>query len=163
MGWFKKIFKGIGKVFKKVGGWIKKGWAKVGKFMNKFGILGQIGMMVLTSYIGGYALQFLGKIGSGVVGKLAIAADNGSKWAKAAMTVVNGVKSVAKIPRAILKEAGDVLGSITDVVTGTVGDTLKFIGDKTGISAALRNKLPAEGFFSRFRLFSSDILCFNDS
>jgi len=151
MGFFKKIFKGIGKVFKKVGGWIKKGWAKVGKFMNKFGILGQVGMMYLTSLIGGYALQFLGKIGSGVMGKLVIAAKNGSKWAKAALTVVHGVKSVAKIPRAILKESSDVLGSITDVVTETVGDTLKFIGDKTGISAALRKTLPSEGFFSKFR------------
>ena len=151
MGIFKKIFKGIGKAFKKVGGWIKKGWAKLGKFMNKFGILGQLGMMYISSLIGGYAMQFLGKVGSGVMGKIAIAAKNGNRFAQAAETVANGVRSIAKIPQTMIKEAGRTLGSITDVVTGTVGDTLRFIGDKTGISAALRNSLPTEGYFSRFR------------
>ena len=39
MGFFKKIFKGIGKVFKKIGRGIKKVVGKVGKFMNKIGIV----------------------------------------------------------------------------------------------------------------------------
>ena len=64
MGLFGKIFKGIGKVFKKVGKFIKKGFAKVGKFMNKFGILGQIGMMVMSYGIGSMAMAGLKALGS---------------------------------------------------------------------------------------------------
>ena len=147
MGLFKKIFKGIGNVFKKIGGFIMKGFQAVGKFMNKFGILGQIGMMFISSWVGGWAFQALGKLGSGMMGKLAIAAQKGNSLAKAALTVVNGVKSIAQIPKAILNSSKKVLGSITDTVVGTVTDTLRYIGDKTGISAVLRNsKLLPEMF-----------------
>ena len=44
MGFFKKIFKGIGKVFKKIGKAIKKAFKKVGKFFGKLGIFGQIAL-----------------------------------------------------------------------------------------------------------------------
>ena len=47
MGLFKKIFKGIGKVFKGIGKGIKKGFAKFGKFIDKLGIFGQIGIMFI--------------------------------------------------------------------------------------------------------------------
>ena len=44
MGFFKKIFKGIGKVFKKIGKGIKSAFKKVGKWMGKLGIFGQIAL-----------------------------------------------------------------------------------------------------------------------
>ena len=47
MSFFKKIFKGIGKVFKKIGRAIKKGFKKFGKFMGKIGIVGQLAMMFI--------------------------------------------------------------------------------------------------------------------
>ena len=51
---FKSIWRGIksvGKAFKWVGKQIMKGFGKLGKFMNKFGILGQVGMMFITGGI----------------------------------------------------------------------------------------------------------------
>lgn len=73
MGLFGKIFKGIGKVFKKVGKFIKKGFAKLGKFMNKFGILGQIGMMMMSYGIGTMAMAGLKAVGSGLMSGLSSA------------------------------------------------------------------------------------------
>lgn len=69
MGFFsfiKKIFKPVTKVFRTVGKFIKKGFQKLGKFMNKFGILGQIGMAMVTGMAGSYAMQGLFKMGSGL-------------------------------------------------------------------------------------------------
>ena len=55
---FKKPFKAIGKVFKKVGKFIKSNWKKLGKFMNKLGIAGQIGMMLITGAAGSALMSF---------------------------------------------------------------------------------------------------------
>ena len=60
MGFFKKIFSGIGKVFRKIGRGIKKGFAKFGKFMNKFGIVGQLAMMFIIPGIGGALMKGFG-------------------------------------------------------------------------------------------------------
>ena len=47
MGLLKKVFKGIGKVFKKIGRGIKKAFKAFGKFMGKIGFVGQMAMMFL--------------------------------------------------------------------------------------------------------------------
>ena len=47
MGFFKKVFKGIKKVFKKIGKGIKSAVKGIGKFMDKIGIVGQIGLMFI--------------------------------------------------------------------------------------------------------------------
>jgi hypothetical protein len=52
MGFFKKIFKGVGKVFKKIGKGIKKAFMKFGQFMDKAGILGQVAMLFIVPGIG---------------------------------------------------------------------------------------------------------------
>ena len=65
MGFFKKIFKGIGKVFKKVGRGIKKAFKSFGKFMGKIGFVGQMAMMFLfPGGIGNFLLKGLGKLGT---------------------------------------------------------------------------------------------------
>jgi len=67
MGFFKKIFKGIGKVFKKIGRGIKKVVLKVGKFMNKIGIVGQIAMAFILPGIGNMLMNGVGGIASSMV------------------------------------------------------------------------------------------------
>ena len=67
MGFFKKIFKGIGKVFKKIGKGIKRAFKKFGKFMGKIGVLGQVAMMFILPGVG----QLLGKAWSAIAGKTA--------------------------------------------------------------------------------------------
>lgn len=52
MGLFKKLFKGIGKFFKKIGKGIKKAFKAFGKFMGKIGPLGSIAMMFILPGIG---------------------------------------------------------------------------------------------------------------
>lgn len=67
MGFFKKVFKGVGKVFKKIGRGIKKVASKVGKFMNKIGIVGQIAMAFILPGIGNMLMQGIGGIASSMV------------------------------------------------------------------------------------------------
>jgi len=67
MGFFKKVFKGIGKVFKKIGKGIKSAFKKFGKFMNKIGILGQVAMFFIMPYVG----QALGSMWTGIAGQTA--------------------------------------------------------------------------------------------
>ena len=67
MGFFKKIFKGVGKVFKKIGKGIKKVAMKVGKFMNKIGIVGQIAMAFILPGIGAALMNGLGGAAASMV------------------------------------------------------------------------------------------------
>ena len=73
MGFFKKIFKGIGKVFKKIGKGIKKAFKGFGKFMGKIGVVGQIAMMfipfgqIFAPMLQSLQSTFLGVLGKGLV------------------------------------------------------------------------------------------------
>ena len=67
MGFFKKIFKGVGKVFKKIGRGIKKVAGKVGKFMNKIGIVGQIAMAFILPGIGAALMNGLGGMATSMI------------------------------------------------------------------------------------------------
>ena len=93
MSFFKKIFKGIGKVFRKIGRAIKKGFKKFGKFMGKIGIVGQLAMMFILPGIGGALMKGFGSLAgnmAGLTGKFA--GLSGS----ALGTVVKGVGTVLK-------------------------------------------------------------------
>ncbi len=71
MGFFKKIFKGVKKVFKKIGKGIKSAFKSIGKFMDKIGIIGQIGLALVLPGIGamlGAGLQGLGGVLAGYSG-----------------------------------------------------------------------------------------------
>ena len=123
MGFFKKIFKGVGKVFKKIGKGIKKTVGKVGKFMNKIGIVGQIAMAFILPGIGNALMNGVGGIASSMV-----------------------TNTLGGIGGAIVKGAGHVVSAAHKFVTVgknafntvTQGVT-KFIGE---FSKTALNKIP---------------------
>ena len=88
MGFLKKIFKGIKKVFKKIGRGIKKGFAKFGKFMDKIGIVGQIAMMFILPGIGNALLAGMGTLGAAL-------SASGSLILRGAGAVLNGAMKFA--------------------------------------------------------------------
>lgn len=93
MGFFKKIFKGIGKVFRKIGRAIKKGFKKFGKFMGKLGIVGQLGMMFILPGIGGALMKGLG----GIAGNMAALTGKFAGLSGTALgTAVKGMGAVLK-------------------------------------------------------------------
>jgi len=123
MGFFKKVFKGIGKVFKKIGRGIKKVAMKVGKFMNKIGIVGQIAMAFILPGIGAALMNGLGGAATSMI-----------------------ANTFGGITGAIVKGAGHVLNGAHKFVTfgknvfNTVSQGVtKFVGEfgKTAL-----NKIP---------------------
>ena len=94
MGFFKKIFKGIGKVFKKIGKGIKKTFKSFGKFMDKIGIVGQIGMMFILPHMAGALFKGIGgaasAVGTGITGAAGQGTGVLSQLARGAGHVING-------------------------------------------------------------------------
>ena len=117
MGIFGKIFKGIGKVFKGIGKFLKKKWKKFGKFMNKLGIVGQIGMMLVTSGLMNAAMAGASFIGKGAMLGLKTAAQT-SKIASAVLRGVNTVVNAANTVRGGLT-------AVSNSITGSIGAVLK--------------------------------------
>ena len=66
-GFLSKAWRGVKKVFKKIGRGIKKVASKVGKFMNKIGIVGQIAMAFILPGIGNFLLNGLGGVATSMV------------------------------------------------------------------------------------------------
>ena len=131
MGFFKKIFKVIGKVFKKIGKGIKSAFKKVGKWMGKLGIFGQIAMSFipglnifgsLFSKLGGKALSLLSKglAGAGQKGLLG--------------SIVKGASWMLDTPRKILGGITKGFKTVTSAATSFVSNTTKFIGQKMGLT-----------------------------
>ena len=121
-----KPFKAIGKAFKWVGKQIMKGFSKLGKFMNKFGILGQVGMMFITGGISSAMFAGLKTLGTGFMAGLA---NSSSAIAQAAHKVLSGAVKLAKIPGNTVGTAvKETFGTITEAVGTTVADTAKYIG-----------------------------------
>ena len=131
MGFFKKIFKGIGKVFKKIGKGIKSAFKKVGKWMGKLGIFGQIAMSFipglnifgsLFSKLGGRALSLLSKglAGAGQKGLLG--------------SIVKGASWMLDTPRKILGGITKGFKTVTSAATSFVSNSTKFIGQKMGLT-----------------------------
>ena len=115
MGFFKKVFKGVGKVFKKIGRGIKKIAAKVGKVFGKFGILGQLALMFILPGVGAALTGWLG------------ASQN---------VVLQGIGKVLTTAGKFAKTAGNVFKTATKAVTGFVkhigGTVLNKMGFKVG-------------------------------
>lgn len=131
---FKKIFKPITKVFRTVGKFIKKGFQKLGKFMNKFGILGQIGMAMVTGMAGSYAMQGLFKMGSGLTSGVfetlkGVASTGTGAMGKAASTIVKGINATMKFGGAIKNTYNATVGSITKAIGNVVKPVMKRIAN----------------------------------
>ena len=99
MGFFKKIFKGIGKFFKKIGKGIKKTFKSFGKFMDKIGIVGQIGMMFILPHMAGALFKGIGgaasAVGTGITGAAGQGTGLLSQLARGAGHVINGAGKFA--------------------------------------------------------------------
>lgn len=117
MGLFSGIFKGIKKVVKKIGKGIKSAVKSVGKFMNKIGIVGQIGLALVLPGIG----TALTHLGTG----MAAYTGFGSTIVNAAGSFIQGAVQVAGRVGNVFKTVGE---GITKVVGQTVGTALNKMG-----------------------------------
>lgn len=122
MGFLSKIGKGIKGAFKKVGKAIKSGLKSVGKFMDKIGIVGQIGLSLLLPGIGG----MLANSFQGLVGAMTTYSGIGSTVVKAAGGFLKSVGTVAG-------SMGKAFSSVTGAIKNVVGETLKFGANKLGL------------------------------
>mgnify|MGYP003109647684 CR=1 FL=1 len=139
---FKKAFKSIGKVFKKIGKFIKKGFRAFGKLVNKAGIFGQIGMMVLSMYAGpalfkSLSNSFIGTAfkGAGTALKgLGTAAKTALESSKLGRIVLDGASRIASAASSAKKLTLDQLGSLTKGATNMVKSTMQAAGEKLGFT-----------------------------
>ncbi len=108
MGFFSRLWKGIKKVFKKIGNGIKRAVKGIGKFVGKLGIVGQIGMMFIMPHIGGFLMKGLGAAANGLMG---VAGKGlGGSLARGLGTVLNTAHKFATT-------AGNAFGTITEGVS----------------------------------------------
>ena len=126
MGFFSKAFKGVKKVFKKIGKGIKSAFKSVGKFMDKIGILGQIGLSLLLPGIG---TMLSGAWGS-LVGGLQAYGGIGS-------SIVNGAGNFLANATKLASNISKPFTTITEGVKNVVGETLKAGANALGVDQAL--------------------------
>lgn len=123
MGFFKKVFKGVGKVFKKIGRGIKKTVGKIGKFMNKIGIVGQIAMAFILPGIGNALMNGIGGIASSMVTNT-LGGIGGA--------IVKGAGHIVSAAHKFVTVGKNAFNTVTEGVT-------KFIGE---FSKTALNKIP---------------------
>mgnify|MGYP003146758769 CR=1 FL=1 len=135
MGFFKKIFKGIGKVFKKIGKAIKRAFKKVGKWFGKLGVFGQIALSFIPGLgpmlsglfkgLGQGALRILhkGLTATGLGGKIV----KGASWiVDTAREVVGGIQKGFK--------------TVTSGATSFIKNSTKWLGSKIpGVNKLITN------------------------
>ena len=103
MGFFKKVFTGVTKVFSKAAKAVKSAFKSFGRFMNKIGIVGQIAMMFILPAIG---TALLGTTAAGAAAAAQAAVTAGTATA-AQVAVVAGTQ--AAVGSGLL---GGALGSV---------------------------------------------------
>jgi len=130
MGFFSKVFKGVKKVFKKVGKGIKSAFKSIGKFMDKIGIVGQIGLSLLLPGVGEILGGMLQGIGSSVVNTLTGYTGVGS-------SIVNGAGNFLAKAGQLAGQVGKSFSSITEGVKNVVGETLKAGANALGLDTAV--------------------------
>ncbi len=122
MGFFSKVWKGVKKTFKKIGGAIKRGFKKFGKFMSKIGIVGQIAMMFILPGIGNAMMSTFGGILKGL-GSVASGTSAFAGVANAAQTVLGAAGNFARL-------VAKPFTTITDAVGSFVSNTSKYLANK---------------------------------
>jgi len=126
MGFLSKISKGIKGAFKKIGKGIKGAFKSIGKFMDKIGIVGQIGLSLLLPGIG----QALGGMWQGLVGTMQGYAGVGS-------SVIQGAGNFLAKATEIAGNIAKPFTTITEGVKNVVGETLKAGANALGVDTAL--------------------------
>ena len=150
MGFFKKIFKGVGKVFKKIGRGIKKAVGKFGKFMNRIGIVGQIAMAFILPGIGNALASGLGSMLGlqGVTGMSTLVggASGAGGLLGSGNALLQGAGKVLQFAGKVASAPGKVFSSITNGVTSTIKEFSKTALSKLAPESALAQGA-AESFF----------------
>ena len=139
----KKIGKGISKVAKKIVKVQKKVWkgikkvgGKVMKAINKAGVLGQIGLMLIMPY----AMAGVGSLIGSAAGGLSATWTGFGNWASSMMGSSNVfAKTVGHIARGVY-HAGATAGKVITGVTKFIDTGFKAIANATGLPN------PIEGF-----------------
>ena len=141
MGFFKKIFKGIGKVFKKIGKSIKRAFKKVGKWFGKLGVFGQIALSFIPGL--GPMLSGLFKgLGQGALRILQKGLTAGGLGGK----VVRGASWLVDTARKVVGGVQKGFKTITSGATSFISNTTKYLGSKIPGVNKLINQAP-ETFF----------------
>ena len=91
MGFFKKVFTGVTKVFSKAAKAVKSAFKSFGRFMNKIGIVGQIAMMFILPAIG---TALLGTTAAGAAAAAQAAVTAGTATAAQAAIVAGTAQAV---------------------------------------------------------------------
>ena len=150
MGFFKKIFKGVGKVFKKIGRGIKKVVGKFGKFMNKIGVVGQIAMAFILPGIGNALASGLGSMLGlqGVTGMSTLVggASGAGGLLGSGNALLQGAGKVLQFAGKVASAPGKVFSSITNGVTSTIKEFSKTALSKLAPESTLAQGA-AESFF----------------
>jgi hypothetical protein len=121
MGFFSKIKKGFKKVVSKIGKGIRKTVKKVGKFMDKIGIVGQIGLALVLPGIGGMLGGLAGTMMQSSVGFI----KGAGQFLNAAVNVGTKATSMFKsVTEGVTKVLGDVVGATINKIPGA-GDLIK--------------------------------------
>ena len=153
------LFKGIRKVFKKIGGAIKKQFKRVMKVVGKAGVLGQIAMMFVLPGIGGALMKGISgafskivgsaatKVGAKVAGDAALNAAS-SKVLETAVAE-SGKKVVVKAgTEAVVDKATQTLASEAGkAVTTKALEGSGMLGSKNALVRGVGTVLEAAGNF----------------
>ena len=131
MGFLSKIGKGIKGAFKKVGKAIKSGLKSVGKFMDKIGIVGQIGLSLLLPGIG----AMLGKAFTALTGATSFTGAL-TAYSGVGSTIINGAGKFLANAGKFASQVGKSFSSITEGVKSVVGETLKAGANALGVDTA---------------------------
>lgn len=120
MGFLSKVWKGVKKVVKKVVKPIAKIFKPITKFFNKFGVLGQIGMMFLMPYAFG-ALSSFGGAALNTIGGWSETLISASNWGAKALG--HGLNLIHKAGTMVK----NVYSSVTSTIKGAVDRTGNFL------------------------------------
>ena len=126
MGLLSKIGKGIKSAFKKIGKGIKSAFKKIGKFMDKIGIIGQIGLSLLLPGIGSALSGMWGSVVGGMQAYSGIGAS-----------IVNGAGNFLNAATKLATNISKPFTTITEGVKNVVGETLKAGANALGVDTAL--------------------------
>jgi hypothetical protein len=131
MGFFSKVFKSVKNTFKKIGKTIKSAVASVGKFMNKLGIVGQIGLGLLLPGIG----NFLGTwAGTAMASSNALIAGAG-QFVNAAVNIGTKIGSAFQtVTEGVTKVIGQTVGATLNKIPGMDKLVSSLSGGKIDIS-----------------------------
>ena len=123
---------------------MKKVWKKIGKFMNKIGIVGQIALGLILPGIGSALGAWAGTASSTVFG----AAAKG--FVNAAINIGTKVGSVFKtVTQGVTKVIGETVGAVLNKIPGA-SDLIKNVTGKLGINAGQGINIADKTFTTAF-------------